>query len=62
MLETLKYLTQIKPARNYRNIDSLNNIASYLEDIFKKIGLKTQFQNFLVDGNHKSGTLFQAKN
>ena len=48
---TLKYLTQIKPARNYRNIDSLNNIASYLEDIFKKIGLKTQFQNFLVDGN-----------
>lgn len=51
MLETLKYLTQIKPARNYRNIDSLNNIASYLENRFKDIGLKTLFQNFLVDEN-----------
>ena len=51
MIETLKYLTQIKPARNYRNIDSLNNVASYLENRFKDIGLKTLFQNFLVDGN-----------
>lgn len=51
MLETLKYLTQIKPARNYRNIDSLNNIASYLEDRFKQIGLETSFQNYIVDNN-----------
>ncbi|MGJ0298991.1 hypothetical protein NG744_08580 [Aliarcobacter cryaerophilus] len=35
MLETLKYLTQIQPPRNYRNIDSLNNVALYLEDRFK---------------------------
>ena len=39
MLETLKYLTQIKPARNYKNIDSLNNVALYLENRFKDIGL-----------------------
>lgn len=51
MLETLKYLTQIKPARNYRNIDSLNNVASYLEDRFKDIGLETSFQNYLVNNN-----------
>ena len=51
MIETLKYLTQIKPARNYRNIDSLNNVASYLENRFKDIGLETSFQNFLVDIN-----------
>ena len=51
MVKTLKYLTQIQPPRNYRNIDSLNNVASYLEDRFKDIGLKTLFQNFLVDGN-----------
>ena len=51
MLETLKYLTQIKPARNYRNIDSLNNVASYLEDRCKDIGLQTLFQNFLVEGS-----------
>ena len=51
MVKTLKYLTQIQPPRNYRNIDSLNNVASYLENRFKDIGLKTLFQNFLVDGN-----------
>ena len=51
MLETLKYLTQIKPPRNFKNIDSLNNIASYLENRFKDIGLKTFFQEFIVDGN-----------
>ncbi|MDN5069893.1 hypothetical protein O8C76_02475 [Aliarcobacter butzleri] len=51
MLETLKYLTQIKPARNYKNIDSLNNVASYLEDRFKVIGLETSFQNYVVDNN-----------
>ena len=51
MLETLKYLTQIQPSRNYRNIDSLNNVALYLEDRFKDIGLETSFQNYVVDNN-----------
>lgn len=51
MLETLKYLTQIKPARNYKNIDSLNNVALYLEYRFKDIGLETSFQNYVVDNN-----------
>ncbi|PRM94197.1 M28 family peptidase [Aliarcobacter cryaerophilus] len=51
MLETLKYLTQIQPPRNFKNINSLNNIASYLENRFKDIGLKTFFQNFIVDKN-----------
>ena len=40
MLETLKYLTQINPSRNYKNIDSLNNVALYLENRFKYIGLE----------------------
>ena len=51
MVKTLKYLTQIQPPRNYRNIDSLNNVASYLEDRFKDIGLETSFQNYVVDNN-----------
>ena len=51
MVKTLKYLTQIQPPRNYRNIDSLNNVALYLEDRFKDIGLETYFQNYVVDNN-----------
>ena len=51
MVKTLKYLTQIQPPRNYRNIDSLNNVALYLDDRFKDIGLETSFQNYVVDNN-----------
>ncbi len=51
MVKTLKYLTQIQPPRNYRNIDSLNNVASYLENRFKDKGLETSFQNYVVDNN-----------
>ena len=51
MVKTLKYLTQIQPPRNYRNIDSLNNVASYLDDRFNDIGLETYFQNYVVDNN-----------
>ena len=51
MIKTLKYLTQIQPPRNYRNIDSLNNVASYLENRFKDKGLETSFQNYVVDNN-----------
>ena len=51
MVKTLKYLTQIQPPRNYRNIDSLNNVASYLENRFKDKGLETYFQNYVVDNN-----------
>ena len=43
MVKTLKYLTQIQPPRNYRNIDSLNNVALYLENRFKDMGLETSF-------------------
>ena len=30
MIEILEKLTQIKPARNFRNLDSINESASYL--------------------------------
>ena len=51
MVKTLKYLTQIQPPRNYRNIDSLNNVALYLDDRFNDMGLETYFQNYVVDNN-----------
>ena len=31
MIEILEKLTQIKPARNYENIDSLNEIANFFK-------------------------------
>ena len=51
MYETLKYLTQIQPPRNYKNIDSLNRVADYIKNRFETIGLEVEFQEFEVDGN-----------
>lgn len=50
MYETLKYLTQINPPRNYKNIASLNHVAEYIKNRFETIGLEVEFQEFDVDG------------
>lgn len=47
---TLKYLTQIQPARNFKNIDSLNKVADFIKEQFKDFNLATSFQEFNVDG------------
>jgi len=51
MYETLKFLTQINPSRNYKNIHSLNKVAHYIKKRFQAIGLEVEFQEFTVDGN-----------
>jgi Zn-dependent M28 family amino/carboxypeptidase len=48
MKNTLKYLTQIQPPRNHKNIDSLNNVANYIKSRFEEIGLVVKFQEFQV--------------
>jgi len=50
MYETIKYLTQINPPRNYKNIDSLNQVANYIKKCFETIGLEVSFQEFDVSG------------
>lgn len=50
MHETLKYLTQIQPPRNYKNIDSLNKVAEYIKNRFQDIGLDVEFQEFDIEG------------
>jgi len=50
MLNTLKTLTEIQPARNYKNIDSLNKIAEYIKDRFEENGLETKYQEYKVLG------------
>ena len=50
MYETIKYLTQIHPPRNYKNIDSLNKVAEYIKERFLSIGLEAAFGEYEVDG------------
>ena len=51
MYNILKFLTQINPPRNYKNINSLNKVADYIKNSFETIGLGVEFQEFIVDGN-----------
>jgi Zn-dependent M28 family amino/carboxypeptidase len=49
MYETIKYLTQINPPRNHKNITTLNQVADYIKHRFEAIGLEVAFQEFEVD-------------
>jgi len=44
------FLTGIKPPRNYRNIDSLNNVADYIREEMYDIGCFIQEQPFQASG------------
>ena len=50
MFDTLKFLTQITPPRNYKNIDSLDSVADYIYKRLSSCGLDVTFQEFQVDG------------
>lgn len=50
MKDTLLFLTQIKPPRNYKNIESLNRVAEYIYMRFLDLGLEVRFQEFIVNG------------
>jgi len=49
MEATLKYLTSIKPPRNYKNLDSLNRVAEYLKSRFEEFGLHTEYMPYMIE-------------
>ena len=48
LLKHLRFLCEIQPARNYRNIASLNKIAQYIFSFFEEQNLPTKSQDFQV--------------
>ena len=49
--EDVKFLTEIRPYRNYKNIDTLNKVADYIKNEFEKIGLDVEEQPFIANNN-----------
>ncbi len=47
----VKFLTSIYPYRNYKNIESLNKAADFIEGEFKKTGLPTARQQWEAKAN-----------
>ncbi|MBW8015178.1 MAG: M28 family peptidase [Planctomycetes bacterium] len=48
--ETVGFLTEIKPARNYQNLRSLEKAAGYISDKFAEYGFKPKRQEFGASG------------
>ncbi|GGF27801.1 M28 family peptidase [Hymenobacter cavernae] len=47
----VKFLTSLQPARNHRNLGSLNKAADYIHAELQKLGIPVQEQKFPVDGH-----------
>jgi len=45
------YLSSLEPFRSYRNPDSLNRAAGYIENLFHHYSLKTSTQRYQYEGN-----------
>jgi len=48
---TVKVLSEVTPARNYHNLESLNEIARYIKGKFEEYGYAPQEQKFMAEGN-----------
>ncbi len=48
--EHVKFLSELTPARNYRNIQSLNAASDYIENHFTKYGYSPKYQTYEVKG------------
>lgn len=51
------FLTKIRPYRNYKNLQSLNQCVEYIEKYFKDNNLDTELQKYQVDGNEYTNVL-----
>ncbi|KOR33125.1 peptidase M28 [Achromatium sp. WMS3] len=47
---SVNFLTDIRPYRHYDNVESLDKVASFIENQFKDYGLATKMQIFNVEG------------
>jgi len=48
--QSVKYITGIRPYRNYRNLQSLDKTASYIADKLMDYGLSVEIQKFEIEG------------
>lgn len=51
LLQDTRFLTELLPYRNYKNLDSLQKVAAYIQHEFEQCGLKTEIQEWEVWGN-----------
>ena len=50
LYQHVKFLTTLRPFRNYKNLESLERVCDYLRDEFQKYGLEAVQQTFTAQG------------
>ncbi len=57
LYQHVEFLTQLRPFRNYLNLDSLEKVCDYLKAEFEKYGLVPSEQKFMVRGQEYKNIL-----
>jgi len=53
----LKFLTELRPFRNYQNHESLATVVSYIKQVFTDDGLEVKEQKWMVNNQEYTNVI-----
>ncbi len=57
LYEDVRFLTELRPFRNYQNLASLAQVVDYIKNEFEQAGLEVQYQKWTVAGNEYTNVI-----
>ena len=57
LYEDVRFLTELRPFRNYQNLASLAQVVDYIKNEFEKAGLDVQYQKWNAAGNEYTNVI-----
>ena len=57
LYDDVKFLTELRPYRNYLNLNTLHKVVQYTKEIFGEAGLAVKEQKWVVNGNEYSNVI-----
>lgn len=57
LYKDVQFLTELRPFRNYRNLQSLRKVCGHLRSEFSKMGFEPKDQNWNADGNEYTNVI-----
>jgi len=53
----VQFLTELRPYRNYQNLESLARVVEYVKGVFEKAGLTIKEQKWMAEGNEYTNVI-----
>ena len=57
LYQDVLFLTELRPFRNYQNLDSLNRVVNYISNEIEICGLSYSYQSWIADDNEYRNVL-----